>query len=145
MKNMQAMKKLSLNSTIRSNPSHAHPVAVAEKGVIDDRVVQHHQQSDEGARRGPAGTMRSVAITVRPPATRVFAASLFKRVVNDLLQRYLDVHAPGWGVLHHNEKHVLGPIDHEIDTGGAVPFDLAERAPAAAAPQCRDRCGCRKP
>src|SRR6266403_3669214 len=74
-----------------------------------------------------SATMRSVAIT---PARRyrVFAASLLKRVVNDLLQRYLNVHAPGWRVFHHNEKHVLGAVDHDIDPGGAVPFDLAERA-----------------
>src|SRR5258708_39000259 len=71
--------------------------------------------------------MRSVAIKVRSPLSDV-AASLLKGVVNDLLQRDLDVHAAGWGVLHHNEKHVLGPIDHEIHSGGAVPFDLTERA-----------------
>src|ERR1700730_13401590 len=58
---------------------------------------------------------------------RVSQASILKRVVDDLLQRYLDGHAPGRGIFHHNEKHVLGTVDHDIDPGGAVPFDFAER------------------
>src|SRR5882672_2828533 len=33
---------------IESEP--AHPVGIAEIGVIDDRVVQHHQQRDKAAR-----------------------------------------------------------------------------------------------
>src|SRR6266576_4042716 len=54
--------------------------------------------------------------------------SLLERVVNDLLQCYLNMQADGRAILHHNEKHVLGAIDHEVDAGGAVPFDLPERA-----------------
>jgi hypothetical protein len=38
------------------------------------------------------------------------------------------VHAPGRGILHQDEKHVLRSVDHQIDPGGAVPLDLAERA-----------------
>jgi hypothetical protein len=49
---------------IESEP--AHPVAIAELGVIDDRVVQHHQERDKGAR----AVQRNDAfrpITVFPP------------------------------------------------------------------------------
>src|ERR1700676_1521508 len=59
---------------------------------------------------------------------RVSQASIPKRVGDDLLQRYLDGHAPGRGIFHHNEKHFPGTVDHDIDAGGAVPFDFAERA-----------------
>src|SRR3989440_12048845 len=37
------------------------------------------------------------------------------------------MHPPGWRVLHYDKEHVLGAVDHEIDAGSAVPFDLAER------------------
>src|ERR1700688_5127059 len=36
------------NDEIEAEP--AHSVAMAKVGVVDDRVMQHHQQRDEGAR-----------------------------------------------------------------------------------------------
>src|SRR5439155_2232182 len=70
---------------------------------------------------------RSIRSIPRSPVKGYFR-SFSERVVNDLLQCYLNVHPTGRGVFHHNEKHVLGAVDHDIDPGGAVPFDLAERA-----------------
>src|SRR6202035_365587 len=51
-----------------------------------------------------------------------------ERVVDDLLDRCNHVHPPGGRILHDDEKHVLGAVDHQIDAGGAVPFDLSKRA-----------------
>src|ERR1700736_5670977 len=65
----------------------------------------------------------------RPDRLRwVFAASFLERVVDDLLDRGDDMHPPGWRILHHHKEHVFSPVDHQIGAGGAVPFDLAERA-----------------
>ncbi len=48
---MQAMKKLSLNSTTRKIEAEpAHRIAGAEMGVVDDGVMQQHQQNDDGTR-----------------------------------------------------------------------------------------------
>src|SRR6185437_15315496 len=55
--------------------------------------------------------------------------SFLERVVDHLLHRRDHMHAPGRRILHHHEKHVLSAIDHDVAAGGAVPFDLAERAP----------------
>src|SRR5260370_6157914 len=46
----------------------------------------------------------------------------------DMTRDALNVQAPGWGILHHDEKHVLRAVDHEVHAGGAVPFDLPKRA-----------------
>src|SRR5258708_1533440 len=89
-----------------------------------DRALQCVPRPSWPDRSGP------VSATSNPFRARLVShfRSFSKRVVNDLLQRYLNVHAPRWGVFHQNEKHVLGAVDHKIDAGGAVPFDLAERA-----------------
>src|SRR3981081_3644402 len=54
--------------------------------------------------------------------------SFLECVVYDLFQGHLKVHAPRWRIFHYDEEHVLGAVDHEIDAGGAIPFDLPERA-----------------
>src|SRR5262245_30887524 len=38
------------------------------------------------------------------------------------------MYPPRGRILHHDEEHVLGRVDHDIDPGRPVPLDLAERA-----------------
>src|SRR5579871_2668759 len=59
--------------------------------------------------------------------------SLLQRVVDDLLDRGVDMLPPRGRILHHHEEHVLGTVDHNIAPGGAIPLELAEGTR-------RDRC-----
>src|SRR5579871_4241227 len=52
--------------------------------------------------------------------------SLLQRVVDDLLDRGVDMLPPRGRILHHHEEHVLGTVDHNIAPGGAIPLELAE-------------------
>src|SRR5271167_2669673 len=54
--------------------------------------------------------------------------SLLERVVDDLLDRGIDMHPPRGRILHHHEEHVFSAVDHDIASRGAIPFELAERA-----------------
>src|ERR1700712_411974 len=54
--------------------------------------------------------------------------SILHRLINQLLQRRLDALALRGRLLHQDEEHVLLAVDDEITTGGAVPFQFAERA-----------------
>src|SRR4030081_2312191 len=60
--------------------------------------------------------------------TRLRAASILHRLIDQPLQRRLDALALRGGLLHEDEEHVLLAVDDEIAAGGAVPFQFAERA-----------------
>src|ERR1700751_5502870 len=82
-------------------------------------------------------TMRAVAVTAwsLESGFRNIAAprSFLESVVDDLLDRGVGMLPPRRRVLHHHKEHVLGAVDHDIAAGGAVPFELTQRAR-------RDRC-----
>jgi hypothetical protein len=67
---------------IKSEP--AHPVAIAEMGVIEGRVVQHYQNVVK-VRPRFSGTMRSANVTVCPPLS-VFCSITAPPFINDLSQ-----------------------------------------------------------
>ena len=126
---MKAIKKLSLNSTIRSKPSQRirSPLPkwvklTAEWWITTNSVMNERARSN--------ATMRPV-IVVTSPAFRnmvsapLIPASFFERVVNQLLDVHLHMQASGGGVLQHDKEHVLGAVDHKVGAGGTVPFDLA--------------------
>src|SRR3954469_17717224 len=54
-------------------------------------------------------------------------ASLFERIVDQLLYVHLNVQPAGRRVLQHDKEHVLGADDYEVGAGRAIPFDFTRR------------------
>src|ERR1700744_223719 len=53
---------------------------------------------------------------------------VLQRLIDQLLQRRLDLLAFRRGLLQQHEEHVLLRVDHEAAAAGAVPFQFAELA-----------------